>query len=377
MAEMPVKQNTDDEIDLFDLVDDVADKWYWLLGCFVLGVVVAVIYVVVAVPGYRTSSVITEVSPADLLPFNQPVLQTSIKLVNAAEDEAGSRVQVSDEPVFEIDQEAAFKGARGVVRSASARKAFYQELLVVADDSLRELIFSEDFTEEQNLSRFLEKFGFEDPADDSHQDVYLIVTFDLDSDPAAARDILNSYVQFALDLHRARVRSELDRKVDAHLRLNRSWADNFRFLYESEKLRRIALLEEAAEIAVNIGQEKPFFNTNDIIISSEPPLFMMGSRALNTEAAQLKARSETKTEDLFVVGLPVIEAYISSLESVSLNWESVKFAEVDQPALLPLKPVKPKKFLVVVFGAISGGLIGLITALIAAASSRHLRRSER
>jgi len=125
MAEMPVKQNTDDEIDLFDLVDDVVDKWYWLVGTLFLGVVLAALYAFTAVPVFKTQAVITKSSPSDLLPFSQPALQTSIKLVRSEDNKSGAEVQISDEAVFEISNITAFSGARAVLRSVASRRAFY------------------------------------------------------------------------------------------------------------------------------------------------------------------------------------------------------------------------------------------------------------
>ena len=173
------------------------------------------------------------------------------------------------------------------------------------------------------------------------------------------------------------MKSEFDRKVRAELELYRTWADNFRRVYDSEKARQIAHLEEAAQIASSIGQIKPFYNSNDVIVSSEPPLYMMGELALRKEAEQLRKRSDSESEDIFVSGLSVIKNYITTLESIRVDWSEVELVELDQPALLPLKPAKPRKLLVVALGAVGGTMFGLLAALIAAASARHLRRNER
>ena len=37
MTEKVIESRHDDEIDLFDLVDDIRDKWYWLVGWLVVG----------------------------------------------------------------------------------------------------------------------------------------------------------------------------------------------------------------------------------------------------------------------------------------------------------------------------------------------------
>ncbi|MEK9767151.1 MAG: Wzz/FepE/Etk N-terminal domain-containing protein, partial [Thalassolituus sp.] len=207
---MPVKQNADEEIDLFDLVDDVVDKWYWLVGALVAGVVVAALYAFIAVPVYKTQAVVTQSSSSGLLPFSQPALQTSITLVRSEGKTSGAEVQISDEAVFEISNATAFAGARAVLRSVAARRAFYQELLAVVDSDIRTLLYNETLTEEQNFSEFLRRFGFTDPGAKGNQDIYIEVAFELAADPVAARDILNSYVEFSLNLYTEQVKSELE-----------------------------------------------------------------------------------------------------------------------------------------------------------------------
>jgi len=380
MSEVSQNPHHEDEIDLFDLVDDVRDKWYWLVGSVLVGMVFAIAYAVIATPVYETEATIMEVAPSELLAFNQPALRNTLKLagVSKTADKEGNdgAVLLIDEPVFELDSESAFAGARSAIRSASTRKAFYGQILESDDPELIDLVSSVDLTDEQNLANFLKRFSFTDSAANDNLDTYLRIRFELSTDPEMARDILNDYLAFALGQHQKRVRNEFEQKVGAELDLNRTWADNFRNVYESEKTRRIAMLEEAAEIASSIGQIKPFYNTNDVVVSSEPPLYMMGETALRQEAALLKSRGE-RTEDVFVEGLSVINNYVSTLERIGVDWASVKLVEIDQPALLPLRPIKPRKLLVVALGGFGGLMFGVLAALLAAASNRHLRRSER
>ena len=380
MSEVSQNPHHEDEIDLFDLVDDVRDKWYWLVGSVLIGMVFAIAYAVTATPVYETEATIIEVPPSELLAFNQPALRTTLKLVNVSSDSDNKAenepVFLSDEAVFELDPEGAFAGARSVIRSASTRKAFYGQLLESDDPELVGLMSSDGLTEEQNLSNFLKRFKFRESGAQESLDTYLTVQFELSRNPEIARDVLNNYVQYALDLHEKRIRNEFELKVQAELELNRTWAENFRNVYASDKERRIAKLEEAAEIAASIGQSRPFYNTNDVIVSSEPPLYMMGETALRREAELLKNRASKKAEDVFVDGLSVINNYVSNLESVTVDWASVKLADIDQPALLPLRPTKPRKALVVALGGVGGLMFGVLAALLAAASNRHLRRSE-
>ncbi len=381
MTENMNHQSHDDEIDLFDLVDDIRDKWYWLVGSLLAGIALAMAYVMTATPEYQTEATITEAAPSELLPFSQAALRNRLTLSasvkgvqnNGVGDEP---VSLTDEAVFELDAEAAFSSARSVLRSASTRKAFYNFLLSQPDEELLPLISSQALTEEQNLANFLTRFSFSDPGK-GDSDTYLTIKFKLGSNAELARDVLNDYIAYALILHEKRVRDEFERKVHAELELYQTWVDNFRRVYESEKARQIARLEEAAQIAASIGQKKPFYNTNDVVVSSEPPLYMMGEQALRQEAELLRKRSDSPSEDIFVSGLSVVKNSIATLEGIVVDWNEVELVDVDQPALLPLKPAKPRKLLIVALGAVGGTMFGLLAALVAAASHRHLKRSHR
>lgn len=374
MTEDVIKHRQEDEIDLFDLVDDIRDKWYWLVGCLVLGGLLATAYAFTATPLYRTELVLRDAPASDLLTFAQPALRTTLQLASSDEkDEFGNPVELSNTPVFELNSEQAFMGVRTVVRSATARKVFYQKILNSGDDEIKDLLYDPELTEEQNFAEFLEIFSFADSNSKTDQDLSLEVKFEL-KDPEIARNLLNEYVDFALLRYENQVRQELSHKVRSQLELNQAWANSFRDAYESDKSKRIALLEEAAEVAVSIGQTKPFYNTNDVVVSSEPPLYMMGELALRREAEQLKKRSKMDSEDLFINGMSAIKNSIVTLDSVNIDWKSVNLALIDQPALLPIKPIKPRKVLIVALGGVGGMMFGLMAALLAAASSRHLRR---
>ena len=65
MTEKVIESRHDDEIDLFDLVDDIRDKWYLVLGYFLVGVVLAVVYALNASPLYKTCLLYTSPSPRD------------------------------------------------------------------------------------------------------------------------------------------------------------------------------------------------------------------------------------------------------------------------------------------------------------------------
>ena len=100
---------------------------------------------------------------------------------------------------------------------------------------------------------------------------------------------------------------------------------------------------------------------------------MMGEKALRAEILQLKGRAQ-RGADAYITGLPELLWKIKIVEETSIAWEKVKYIRLDQPAFVPLSASKPRKSLVLALGAVSGGMAGILFALLAAAKVRRQQR---
>jgi LPS O-antigen subunit length determinant protein (WzzB/FepE family) len=52
------------------------------------------------------------------------------------------------------------------------------------------------------------------------------------------------------------------------------------------------------------------------------------------------------------------------LRSLNVDVSTLKLATVDQLAMQPIKPIKPKKALILALGLVLGGMLGLFIALL-------------
>jgi len=341
-----------DEIDIFDLIDDIKDKWYWLLGTVVVALCLAAAYAYNATPVYQTQIVYKQVAQVDLLPVNQPRLQD----------------------VFSISSEEAFKEVRALARSGNTKRAFYEQLLSEQNEALSALIYDQALTAEQNFSRFAQRFVYVDPgAKDT--DVHLTIKFEL-NDAEWATALLNRFSDFVLQSYLDEVRNTVELSRQSILDALRLEADGLRTQYHAHKNQRILTLQEAASIAASVKQQQPFYAaSNNVVLSAQPPLFMMGQTALNAELEQLRGRAE-RDEDAYIAGLPELTWKIQNLEDARIDWDRVRFVQLDESAVLPLKPVKPRKQLIIALGGALGLMAGTMFALLAAAYVRR-RKSKR
>jgi len=336
-----------DEIDLFDLIDDIKDKWYWLIGTVVLSLCLAFAYLYKVTPVYQTEVVYKEVSDADLLPVNQPRLQD----------------------VFSLSNEKAFKEVRALARSGNTKRAFYNQLLAEKDDALLALIYNEQLTIEQNFSRFSSLFAYVDSGT-KDTDVLLRIQFML-SDAQWATVLLNRYSDFVLQRYLTEVRNTIQLNKQSMLDALRLEADGLRTKYLAQKNQHMLALEEASSIAASIKQKMPFYSgSNNAVFGAQPPLFMMGQTVINAELSQMRSRAE-RGEDAYISGLPELNWKIQNLEEAEVNWDSVRFVQLDQSAVLPLKPIKPRKAMILALADVVGGMTGVMFALLAAAQVRR------
>ncbi|SDN82518.1 Wzz/FepE/Etk N-terminal domain-containing protein [Pseudomonas poae] len=192
-------------------------------------------------------------------------------------------------------------------------------------------------------------------------------------------------------LHRAQLQDEL-KALRAQLTAVRS--------------DRLALLGESIAIAKSLGIQKPSTlsslgdktnNRSSNVIRTEinnqqVPLYFMGVEALEAERSALLQRksddftdvriaqiakdlqllqsnreiellNNRKNEDLFLSNVAPLRGEQARLRSLNLDMAQLKLVVIDKLALEPIKPIKPKKVLILLSGLILGGVLGVLIAL--------------
>lgn len=193
--------------------------------------------------------------------------------------------------------------------------------------------------------------------------------------------------------------------------------DELKALRQQLKTRRdsrIAQLDEAVRIAKALNIVKPTTPSSlgevgrvsqGSVIRTEVnnqqiPLYFMGSEALEAERAALRQRrsddftepriaeiakelqllannrqietlNKRENEDLFLKDLAIWREEAARLRSLDIDASNLKLVSIDQVALEPLRPIKPKKALILALGLVLGGMLGLFIALV-----RHMMRRE-
>ncbi len=260
--------------------------------------------------------------------------------------------------------------------------------------------------------------------------------------------IVNGFVQYAIENVRKEVAedletlvgnrlSQLEKKIDA-ARANYEASKEIKIakLTEADALKRAELndelaalrqqlrtrrdnrinqLNEAIRIATSLGISKPTtpsslgapeITSQGSVIRTEVnnqriPLYFMGSEALEAERNALLARrsddftepriaqiarelkllehnrqievlNSRENEDLFLKDLAGWREEAARLRALQFDTASLKLVSIDQQAVEPSAPIKPRKVMIVALALVLGGMLGLFVALV-----RHMAQGHR
>jgi len=81
----------------------------------------------------------------------------------------------------------------------------------------------------------------------------------------------------------------------------------------------------------------------------------------NREVEILRSR---EGEDLYLSNLAELREEAARLKGIKLDTDRLRLVRLDQPALEPSNPVKPKKAMILALGLVLGGMIGVFVALV-------------
>ncbi|MGF6591400.1 LPS O-antigen subunit length determinant protein (WzzB/FepE family) [Pseudomonas sp. 2835] len=175
---------------------------------------------------------------------------------------------------------------------------------------------------------------------------------------------------------------------------------------KARRADRIAQLDEAISIARSLGLKKPSTpsamasegESGGNVIRTEVnnqqiPLYFMGTDALEAERKALRQRTsddftdprvaqigkelmllknnrrieslkQRENEDVFLQNIEPLRSEMARLKKLDIDVMRLNLVTIDQYALEPLKPIWPKKSLMILAGLAVGGMLGVLLAII-------------
>lgn len=409
----PPSGHYDDEIDLFELMQNIWKEKFMVIGITIVVTALALVYAFLASPVYQTSSILKPAKTKDLDELN------SFEIYALSPDEALKRVGAA-------------------LESYEIRFEFFKN-----NQHLFEPVLRAGWTLEQNFERFdRENFKIIQPNPDPKKETVFSPYIGLQFEYGSKIDgpaIVNGLVQHAIDKERTRLAEDLEviianalDKINRDLEELRSGyftgkdvkitklreqdtlkklelkdeLEAIRLTLKTRRENRIKILDEAIGIAQSLDIKKPATPSSlsegiklagslikTEVTNQEIPLYFMGTDALEAEKNTLLARENDdftsgriveiqqelkilehnrqieilksrENEDLFLAELADKKREITRLQGLQLNMGSLKLVTKDQVATQSATAIKPKKKLIVAVGIVLGGMVGLIAALV-------------
>jgi chain length determinant protein (polysaccharide antigen chain regulator) len=362
------RTNNDDEIDLFDLIDDIWSHKRWVFIGLFATLILAGIYVFKVTPVYQAEAKVKSATANDLIEFSRPQLQGGYEIAEDSDDE----FQKFTSPIFEMTVNSAFSSATAALLSTRYRKEFYELKL----DEIKSLpnSYNEKLTLEQNFSNFSKQFSIKTAGvKDSESHVQLNLT---STDAESSSQLLNEFIEYALFRRLRDSYNTMLARIEGRVEFLNYQANIMREEYISNKARRILELKEATAISLAVGQVDPVYQNIGLMEGQKRPLYMLGSKVIKAEIKALETRAAMtlglpRGEDHFIEGLPKLLLEIDSLKTLNIDVNKISLARVDEEAVVPIEPIKPRKLLIMALALVGGLFVGLFMALIVAAYGKH------
>ncbi|MTI15487.1 LPS O-antigen chain length determinant protein WzzB [Sansalvadorimonas verongulae] len=345
----------DDEIDLFELAERL---WARKLLIIIITALAAVISVAVALllpPTWQSEARIYPTSDAGLTHLNS--LKQQI--------EGGGYNPATPPQVFNTYYR--YLTAPSTLREVFHNSGLAEKALQANPGGDQKKVLASAF---QKFSESLSS-NQSDPKKDAGE--FLTIRF-TSQDQAFTAELINDQLlplvrSKILNLYSESLEAE---RIDTTNSLNRSIQQAETQYIESSRFKSLQL-EEALSVARAGGIIKPEQNQN-LGSSSHDAWFLMGTDILSeslklqkSELDRYRFISRPQSDDAdkpFLANVAPLFLRIESLKTLNTKLEDLQPVAIDEPATIPVSPIKPKKKLIIALGVVLGGMLGVFIALI-------------
>lgn len=406
-----------DEIDLFDLLDSIWEQRLVVIATIALAALAAAAYAFLATPMYQVQSVLRPAAIKDLDVINISDLyslspEAALRRVGATLESYDARLSFfrENQELFEKILEPGLTLEQSFERfNAKAFHILQSGIKNQNDQSLSPFIGIQ-LTYPQGLDGVAIVNGLVQHALQIQRQVIA------DDIAAMVNNRLNQLerrIAVAKAAYETWKDSEIARLREADELKRKRLEDELAALRQTlntQRQNRIQQLDEAIKIAKALGITRPTTPSalgssglraeqGSVILTEvhnrQLPLYFMGTEALEAERNVLLERTsddfaepriaeiqrelqllernrqielllQREQEELFLSEIAAFREEEAQLRTLQLDLSAVNLVEIDQPAVTPLHPIKPRKTLVLALGLVLGVMLGLFAALLRA-----------
>lgn len=201
---------------------------------------------------------------------------------------------------------------------------------------------------------------------------FRVISFEV-GDAEKCATFLNGFVDYVMMATKEKLIGNVSNNIAAEIAQLETSIASKRSIAKQRREDTVAKLEEALQVARKLNIQKPSDYRRDFQVYSqdaesvavntaEMPMYTRGTIALEAEINALANRS---SDDPFISGLRDVQERLSSLRSLVIDPPTVRVATIDRAAVVPARPEKPKKLLVLAVGVCLAAMLGVMAAFFA------------
>ena len=331
-------QSSNDEIDLYEIFQEMFSQKRLILLITVTCLLAAVIYAYLARPVYEARAYVL------------PPKQSDIVALNFGRDKKSDMDPFTVKEVYSVY-------LRNLQSESLKRELFlsmYLPALTEAEQKQSQEILYTQFTSKLSIApsskELPDRYSVSFQGRSASQIAEWVDIYVKKAGEAAKQEIIQN-AQREAQVRAGDLERQISIRRDKGLAIREDW---------------IIKLKEALRVAEEINLEKPLIISGNLSAemsgSMEGQLiYMRGTKALKAEIENLETR---KMEDPFIEGLRSLESRLEYFKGMKVTPESISVYRMDGAIYSPDFPIKPNKMLIMLQGLFIGVVLSLFIAFV-------------
>ncbi|ANH99327.1 hypothetical protein A8L59_18570 [Pseudomonas koreensis] len=331
-------QSSNDEIDLYEIFQEMFSQKRLILLITVTCLLAAVIYAYLAKPVYEARAYVL------------PPKQSDIVALNFGRDKKSDMDPFTVKEVYSVY-------LRNLQSESLKRELFlsmYLPTLTEAEQKQSQEILYTQFTSKLSIApsskELPDRYSVSFQGRKASQIAEWVDIYVKKAGEAAKQEIIQN-AQREAQVRAGDLERQISIRRDKGLAIREDW---------------IIKLKEALRVAEEINLEKPLIISGNLSAemsgSMEGQLiYMRGTKALKAEIENLETR---KMEDPFIDGLRSLESRLEYFKGMKVTPESISVYRMDGAIYSPDFPIKPNKMLIMLQGLFIGVVLSLFIAFV-------------
>lgn len=341
------------EIDLFELFQSLWQEKVLIILITAAITALALAYALTATPIYQTQASLVPPPAYAVQGYNEGRMEAFREVRENRKE--GSRENGTKE--FTVDD--IYKIYLKNLRSLQLRNAFFEEVYLPSLSAVKQ-----DNSRDSLLRRFNTVLSVKQGDPKDNPSLYR-VSVEL-NDPVVAAEWVKKYIEGAIAATKLELKNNIE--TDKKARINALNLQIKALLDTAKKERedQINLLKEALYVAESIGLENSSPQSDKASLGGNRYIDndLIYTRGAKTLRAQLQVLENRSNDEPFIKDFRELNTQLELLKAYTLDDANVSVVTIDEAAVVPSTPIKPKKKMIVMVGVVLGGMLGVFAALV-------------